>query len=65
MGCFTHFLAYKSLKTPFSVQKYLPRYIPEMFFKEYINFQIFHNISHCGVSLFKVSEVIYAPSRTD
>jgi hypothetical protein len=28
------------------------------FFKEYINFQIFHYLSHCGVNLFKVLEVI-------
>ncbi len=42
MGGFTHFLAYKSLKTPFLIQKYLTRYISEMFFEEYINFKIFH-----------------------
>ncbi len=36
-GGFTHFLAYKLPKTPFLVQKYLARYIPEMFFEEYIN----------------------------
>jgi hypothetical protein len=29
-----HFLAYKSLKTPFFAQKYLTRYNPETFFEE-------------------------------
>jgi hypothetical protein len=48
-GCFTHFLAYKSPKMPFFTQKYLRRYIPEKFFEEYINFEIFHYLSHCGV----------------
>jgi hypothetical protein len=36
-------------KTPFFIQKYLTRYIPEMFFEEYINFKIFNYLSHCGV----------------
>jgi hypothetical protein len=32
--CFTHFLDYKSLKTPFFAQKYLTRYTPKTFFEE-------------------------------
>jgi hypothetical protein len=32
-GGFTHFLAYKSLKTLFFIQKYLTRYIPETFLR--------------------------------
>jgi hypothetical protein len=51
---FPHFLAYKSPKTLFFAQKYLTRYTPEMFFEEYINFNIFHYLSHC-----EVSKVIY------
>jgi hypothetical protein len=66
MGGFTHVLAYKSPKTPFFAQKYLTRYTHETFFEEYTNFQA-HYLSHCRVImyLFKVSEVIYAHSRTD
>jgi hypothetical protein len=48
-GGFTHFLAYKSPKTPFFTLKYLARYNPELFFDEYINCKIFHYLSHCGV----------------
>jgi hypothetical protein len=40
-GGFAHFLAYKLPKTPFFAQKYLTRYTPETFIKEYINFKIF------------------------
>jgi hypothetical protein len=36
-------------RTPFFAQKYFTRYTPEMFFEEYINFKIVHNLSHCGV----------------
>jgi hypothetical protein len=46
-GGFTQFLAYKSLKTPFFVQKYLTRYILDSFFEEYINFNIFRDLRHC------------------
>jgi hypothetical protein len=42
-------LAEKSPKTPLFAQKYLTRYTPEMFFEEYINFEIVHYLSHCGV----------------
>jgi hypothetical protein len=66
-GGFTHVFAYKSPKTPFFAIKYLTRYTHETFFEEYINLTSFRNLSHCGVTayLFEVSEVIYAPSRTD
>jgi hypothetical protein len=63
MDGFAHVLAYKSPKTPFFAQKYFTRYTHEMFFEEYINFKIVHNLSQ--LYLFKVSEVIYAPNRTD
>ncbi len=46
-GGFTHFLAYKSLKTPFFTQKYLTRYNFEMFFEEYMNFKLFLYLGHC------------------
>ncbi len=48
-GGFAHILAYNSPKTPFFALKYLTRYTHETFFKEYINFKIFRNLSHCGV----------------
>jgi hypothetical protein len=65
-GGFAHVLAYKSPKTPFFAQKYLTRYTHEAFFEEHKNFET-HYLSHYRVILylFKVSEVIYAPSRTD
>ncbi len=63
-GGFAHVLAYKSLKTPFFAQKYLTRYTHETFFEKYTNFQA-HCLSHCRVIPLQVSEVIYAPSRTD
>jgi hypothetical protein len=36
-----------------------------MFFEEYINIKIFRNFAVAELHLFEVSEVIYAPSRTD
>jgi hypothetical protein len=48
-GGFKHVLAYKSPKTPFFAQKYLTRYIHEMFFEEIINFKIVCYLSHYGV----------------
>ncbi len=48
-GGFTHFLAYKLPKILFFYQQYLTRYIPKTFFEEYINFKMFHYLSHCGV----------------
>jgi hypothetical protein len=36
-------------KHHFLAQKYLTRYTHEMFFEEYINFKIVHNLNHCGV----------------
>jgi hypothetical protein len=36
-------------KNIFFADKYLTRYTHEMFFEEYINFKIVHNLSHCGV----------------
>jgi hypothetical protein len=48
-GGFAHFLAYKLPKTLFFAQKFLTRYTPETFFKEYINFKIFCYFRHCGV----------------
>ncbi len=48
-GGFAHVFAYKSPKTPFFAIKDLTRYTHEMFFEEYINFNIFRNLSHCGV----------------
>ncbi len=48
-GCFAHVFAYNSPKTPFFALKYLTRYTHDTFFKEYINFKIFRNLSHCGV----------------
>jgi hypothetical protein len=48
-GGFAHVLAYNSPKTPFFALKYFTRYTHETFFEEYINFKIFHNLSHCGV----------------
>jgi hypothetical protein len=59
-----HVFAYKSPKTPFFAIKYLTRYTHETFFEEYINFKIFRN-AIAELYLFEVSEVIYAPSRTD
>ncbi len=50
-GSFAHILSYKSPKMPFFTQKYLSRYTHEMFFEDYINFKIEHNLSHCGVIL--------------
>jgi hypothetical protein len=49
MGGFVLFLAFKLPKTPFCIQKYVTRYTPKMFFKEYINFTIFCVLRHCGV----------------
>jgi hypothetical protein len=49
MGGFAHVLAYKLPKTLFFAQKYLTKYTHQMFFQEYINFKIVHNLSHCGV----------------
>jgi hypothetical protein len=40
-------LAYQLPKTLFFAQKYLTRYIPETFLEEYINFNIFPNLSLC------------------
>ncbi len=65
MGGFTHFLAFKSLKTLLFVQKYLTRYIPKTFFEEYINLKFFITKAIAELYLFKVSKVIYAPSRPD
>jgi hypothetical protein len=48
-GSFEHFLAYKFPKTLFFAQKFLTRYNPETFFEEYINFNIFCYLRHCGV----------------
>jgi hypothetical protein len=48
-GDFVHFSAYKLLKSPFFAQKYLTRYTTKTFFKEYINFEIFVYLRHCGV----------------
>ncbi len=48
-GGFTHFWAYNLPKTLFFDQKYLTRYIPETVSEEYINFKMFHDLSHCGV----------------
>jgi hypothetical protein len=48
-GAFTYLSTYKSPKTPFFALKYLTRYNLETFFEEYINFKIFHYLSHCGV----------------
>jgi hypothetical protein len=65
-GGFAHILTYKSPKTPFFSQKYLTRYTHETFFAIYMNFET-HYISYYRVTvyLFKVSEVIFAPRRTD
>jgi hypothetical protein len=49
-----HFLAYKSLKTPFFAQKYFKRYTPETFFEEYNNFNIFLTSGIEELYLFKV-----------
>jgi hypothetical protein len=65
MGGFAHILAYPSPKTPFFAQEFLTRYTHEMFFEEYINFKIGHTLAIAELYLFKVSEVIYTPSRTD
>jgi hypothetical protein len=48
-GGFVHVLAYNSQKTPFFALKYLTRYTHETFFEEYLNFNIFCNLSYCGV----------------
>ncbi len=48
-GGFAHVLTYNSQKTPLFALKYLTRYTHETFFKDYINFNIFCNLSHCGV----------------
>jgi hypothetical protein len=61
-GGFAHVLAYKSPKTPFFAHKHLTRYAQETFFEEYMNFQ---NSLLKPLYLFKLSKVIYAPSRTD
>jgi hypothetical protein len=63
-GGFAHILANNLLKTPFFAQKYLTRYTHLTFFEEYMNFEA-HYLSHAELYLCKVSEVIYAPSRTD
>jgi hypothetical protein len=57
---FTHVLAYKSPKTLFFAQKYFTRYTQTTFFEECINFK-----SLAELYLFKVLEVIYAPSHPD
>jgi hypothetical protein len=49
MGGFPRFLALKSPKMPFFALKYLIRYTPKMFYEEYINFNIFCYLRHCGV----------------
>ncbi len=64
-GGFLHFLACKLPKMLFFAQKYLTRYTPETFFEEYVNFKIFHYLAIVELYLFKVSEVINAPSRPD
>jgi hypothetical protein len=66
-GGFGNVLAYKSPKTQFFAQKYLTRYTHKMFFEDYINFKIVHYLNPpiAELYLFKVSEVIYAPSCTD
>ncbi len=64
MGGFTHVLAYISPKTPFFALKYLTRYTHETFFEVYTNFEGPY-LSRAEIYLFKVSEVIYAPRRTD
>ncbi len=63
-GGFTHVLAFKSPKTPFFTQKYLTRCTHETFLR---NTRIFKLTTYAiaDLYLFKVSEVIYAPSRTD
>jgi hypothetical protein len=48
-GNFLNFFTYKSPKMLFFAQKYLTRYTPKTFFKEYFNFEIFRYLRHCGV----------------
>ncbi len=61
---FPHLLTEKSLKMPFLTLKYLTKYTPKSSFEEYINFQIFQYLRGVvDLFMFKVSEVIYAPSR--
>jgi hypothetical protein len=63
---FPHFLAYKSLKTPFFAQKYLTRYTPlRCFLRNTSILTFFIKEAIVEIHLFKISEVIYAPSRPD
>ncbi len=62
---FAHVLANKSLKTPFFAQKYLTRYTHKMFLRNTSILKLFITQAIVELYLFKVSEVIYAPSRTD
>jgi hypothetical protein len=63
---FPHFLAYKSPKKPFFAQKYLTRYTSMMFFlRKNSILKLFITLAIVELYLLKVSEVIYAPSRSD
>jgi hypothetical protein len=59
-----HVLAYNSRKKLFFALKYLTTYTHETFSQEHTNFEGYY-LSRAEIYLFKVSEVIYAPSRTD
>ncbi len=61
---FAHILAYKSPKTPFSLKSTLQDILTRRFSR---NTRIFKITTYAiaELYLFKVSEVIYAPSRTD
>ncbi len=63
-GGFAQVLANNSPKTQFFAQKYLTRYTHETFFEEYMNSKL-ATLAIAELYLFKVSEVIYVPSRTD
>jgi hypothetical protein len=60
-----HFLAYKLPKKLFFTLKYLTRYTPETFLRNTLIQIFFFTYAIMELYLFKVLEVIYAPSRPD
>jgi hypothetical protein len=51
------------LKTPFFTLKYLTKYTPEMFLRITLILKLFVTFGVVELYLFKVLEVIYAPSH--
>jgi hypothetical protein len=64
-GSFAHFLDYKSPKTPFFSQNYLTRYIFRPFSRNTLVLKFFITLGTVELYLFKVTEIIYAPSHPD